>query len=234
MPANNQSPPLTRPAAVDATYSPGRAAAARTGAGRPGFWFKRLFRRARVAPDPDPTEHAALNVSLALQLESKQPVWLAAGGNSMLPWPVPGYEVKIEPAGSGPEIGSILVFRRGAKLYYHRIVECLGSNRWRTKGDTLIESDEPVSDAEIIGQVTSARRGNRVWAVRPDPGAARLSDCLGRYFGGPGRPEHSMLHRVRRLAYLAVLLSAWPVRGRFAQHRSGSGTGENATSAERN
>ena len=234
MSANNQSVSLNRPVTVATTCSPDRPVTAGTGAGRPGFWLKRLFQRARVVPHPDPTEHAGLTVSLALQMELNPPVWLAAGGNSMLPWPVPGYEVKIEPLGLPPEIGSILVFRRGAKLYYHRIVECLGPNRWRTKGDTLIESDEPVSDAEIIGQVTAARRGNRVWAVRPDAGAARLSDRLGRWFGGPGRPERLMLRRMQRLAYLAVLLSAWPVRGRFAQRRSGSGTGKITTSAERN
>ena len=207
---------------------------AKIGFNPPETWFNLLFRRARVAPAPNPTEHLGLNVSLALQMELKPPVWLAARGTSMLPWPTPSYEVKIEPIGSQPEIGSILVFRRGARLYYHRIVEILDSNRWRTKGDTLIESDEPVSDAEVIGQVTAARRGNRIWLTRPDPGAARLSDRLGRWFGGSGCPKQLRLWRWRRLAYLAVLLSAWPVRGRFAHRHSGSGAGKITTSAERN
>jgi hypothetical protein len=197
-------------------------------------WFRRLFCRARITPLPNPLEHAAINVSFALQMDLKSSVWLAAGGISMLPWPTSGYEVKIEPIASEPVIGSIIVFRRGAKLYYHRIVECLGANRWRTKGDTLIESDDPVSGTEIIGQVTAARRGKREWAVPPDYGAAQLSARLGRCFGGPDRQELSKRHRILRLVYLAILLSVWPFRGWFAHRPATASTDRNADPVDRN
>ena len=173
-----------------------------------GGWFRKVF----YAPRPEQTEHASMSLCLAMRLDLAPPVWLAARGTSMLPWRVAGCEMKIERVGPEPEIGTILVFRQGAKLYYHRVIGRIGANQWRTKGDTLIDSDEPVSDGDIVGRITAVRRGNRVRAVRPDHGAAWLSQRLGRSFSRFGRSSRRIKRLGIRVAYLAVLLSAWPFR----------------------
>ena len=158
-----------------------------------------------------------MSLGLAMRLELTAPVWLMARGTSMLPWRMPGCEMKLQPVGPALAIGEILVFRHGAKLYYHRVIERISPNQWRTKGDTLINSDEPVSDRDIVGRVTAVRRGNRVREVRPDRGAASLSRRLGRCFGRFGRPSGWLTRLGTRVAYLVLLLSAWPFRRLLAR-----------------
>jgi hypothetical protein len=175
-------------------------------------WVFLLFPHAIYAPRPAQTEHASLSISFAMQLDLAVPVWLLARGTSMLPGWLPGCKIKIEPVGTEPQIGMVLVFRQGAKLYYHRVIERIGRNQWRTKGDALIDSDEPVSDDDIIGRVTAVRRGNRLREVRPDRAAARLSDQLGRFFGRFAQSSWKPKRLALRVAYLAVLCSAWPFR----------------------
>jgi signal peptidase I len=177
-------------------------------------WFRRTF----YAPRPPQGEHAGMSLCLELQLERQGQVWLAARGTSMLPWRLPGWELRFE-RGLQPAIGAILVFRHGAKLYYHRAVERIGPDHWRTKGDTLLEADEPVSENDIVGQVTGVRREGRVCRVRADASAAWLSRQLGLYFGRPGRPSGRAGRLGRRAAYLIVLLSAWPFRRLLARGR---------------
>ena len=158
-----------------------------------------------------------MNLCFELQLDQGAQVWLEARGTSMLPWRIPGCEMKLERVGPELEIGQVLVFRRGARLYYHRVIERISRNQWRTKGDTLVEPDEPVSDSDIVGHVTAVRRGSRVREVRPDRSAAGLSRRLGRFFGRLGRPSEGRTRLGIRVAYLAVLLSAWPFRRLLAR-----------------
>lgn len=181
--------------------------------------FKLPFRRPLIAPRPQPEENAGVNVCLALQMELKPPVWLKARGTSMLPWRFPGCEVRIERVGTDLETGLIIVFRQGAKLYYHRVIEQLDRGLWRTKGDTLIESDTPVSHSDVIGQVTAVRRGSRVRGLRSDRGAALLSAGLGRWFSRFFAPD-TRRRSIVRLMYLAALLSAWPFRRLTARQRT--------------
>ncbi|MGA2138651.1 MAG: S24/S26 family peptidase [Verrucomicrobiia bacterium] len=169
-----------------------------------------------------------MSLCLELRLDLASPVWLEARGTSMLPWRIPRCEVKIETAGPELEIGLIVAFRQGAKLYYHRVIKQVGKNRWRTKGDTLIASDEPVSRSDIIGRVVAVRRGNRVREVRPDRGAAWLSERLGCFFGCLGQSSGHLTHFGIRVVYLAVLLSTWPFRHLLARQEVGRGTEEAA------
>jgi hypothetical protein len=144
----------------------------------------------------------------------------------MLPWPKPGSELRIEPLGVGCGIGAIVVFRRGAKLYYHRVVEQTGPEEWRTKGDTVVHSDEPVMGEEIIGQVTARRRGTQAWTIEPDREAAWLSERLGRWFSGTDRARPRQTGTLGRMVYLVVLLGAWPFRRMLAPRASGLREGE--------
>ncbi|HUI07529.1 MAG TPA: S24/S26 family peptidase [Verrucomicrobiae bacterium] len=169
-----------------------------------------------------------MNLGLSLRMDLAAPVWLKAKGTSMFPWRIPGCEVRIEPAGPALEVGLIVVFRRGAKLYYHRVIKQVSSSQWQTKGDTLIDSDDPISDNDIVGRVTAVRRGNCVRAARPDADAAWLSDRLGGFFRRLGPSSGCVARFGRRALYLAVLLNAWPFRRLLARQEFGSGTEEAA------
>jgi len=217
------------------TLKPVSAAVPRRGAeaGRFAGWIGWLLGCARYAPRPDQAEDAGMNLCLELQLELAPAVWLKASGTSMLPWRIPGCEVKLEPAGPDPEVGLIVVFRRGPRLYYHRVIERMTDKLWRTKGDTLIEPDEPVSQLDIVGCVTAVRRGNRLRTIRPDPGAAWLSARVGRCFGRLGQPVGKFRRVGLRAAYLAILLSVWPFRGLLVRHPCQPGASSTALRMEK-
>ena len=184
---------------------------------RRGSWSDGWFRKVFYAPRPEQTKHASMSLCLEMRLDLSSPVWLLARGTSMFPWRLPGCKMKLERVAPDPEIGMILVFRHGAKLYYHRVIERVSGSQWRTKGDTLIDSDEPVSNGDVIGRVSAVRRGNRVRELRPDHGAAWISRRLGRWFDRFG-PSSGRLKRLGiRAAYLAVLLCAWPLRRLLAR-----------------
>ena len=162
---------------------------------------------------PDPAEHSQINLYFALQLEQTGFVWLKARGTSMLPWAIPGCELKIEPVGPELESGLIVVFRQGHKLYFHRVIERINSQHWLTKGDALVYPDLPVSNPDILGYITAVRRGNRIRSIRPDRDAACLSLRLGHWFGRPdGQPVGRFKRRTLRLVYLLALFGAWPFR----------------------
>jgi hypothetical protein len=175
-------------------------------------WIARLFSQAQYAPKPEQAEHAGLSLCFAMRMDLGTPVWLEAGGTSMLPGWLPGCKVKLAPVETEPEIGMILVFRHGAKLYYHRVIERIGRNQWRTKGDALLHPDEPVSTGDIIGRVTAVRRWRHVREVRPDPAAARLSLRLGHFFDRFDRSAGQPMRLALRMAYLGALLGGWPFR----------------------
>jgi hypothetical protein len=190
-----------------------------------GGW---LFGHAVYARPPEQAEHASLSLCCAMRMELGAPFWLAARGTSMLPWRLPGCELKLDPLEFEPEKGLILVFRHGRKLCYHRVMERIGRNQWRTKGDTLIDPDAPVSDDDIVGRITAVRRGNRVREVRPDRSAAWLSHQLGSFFAGLGQPSGHRRRLGLRIAYLAILLSAWPFRRVLAREDREAGAAAGA------
>jgi hypothetical protein len=88
---------------------------------------------------------------------------LKAGGNSMRPAIWPGDRLVIESAESSDlAIGDVVACRRHGSIVAHRVVAT--SNRADgvyiiTRGDRLRSNDEPCALSDVIGRVTSIRRG---------------------------------------------------------------------------
>ena len=94
---------------------------------------------------------------------------LRVTGSSMLPSIWPGDVVHVEAAHpESLELGDIVLFRRGARLFAHRLLHSPAHknlNLFVTRGDALPSPDPPVSSSDILGRVASivalGRRGNR-------------------------------------------------------------------------
>ena len=98
---------------------------------------------------------------------------LAVTGASMLPsiWPGDVLEVRhlrAEPgsaAGAGSiGLDDIVLFARGSGLVAHRVVQVIagpGGTMLVTRGDSLLQTDPPVSAEEVLGRVTAVVRGCR-------------------------------------------------------------------------
>ena len=92
-----------------------------------------------------------------------------AQGVSMIPAIFPGDELivrreSIEDARSG----DVVLFRRGGRLFAHRVVACTGTGEPEvgaviTRGDALAQSDAPITVGEWLGRVSEViRRGKPV------------------------------------------------------------------------
>jgi signal peptidase I len=61
--------------------------------------------------------------------------------------------------------GDIILFKRADHFVCHRIINCYKKNNesyYLTKGDVLVQTDEPLLERQIIGRVHRISRGNRI------------------------------------------------------------------------
>ena len=104
--------------------------------------------------------------AVAEALQDRGQVALRVYGASMLPWVRPGDLAMIHNA--SPETvrcGDVVLFRRGDRLYVHRIVEKRGlrlTRRFLAKGDANPHADGVIGQEEILGRVMNLYRGNRL------------------------------------------------------------------------
>jgi len=93
-------------------------------------------------------------------------------GSSMCPTLQPGDWLLVEPL-KHYEVGEIVVFHRGRLIIAHRLIKMDGLKA-HTTGDYL-NSQEEISQSDIIGRVQYAIRGRNILAIPPKPkGLARI------------------------------------------------------------
>ncbi len=102
-------------------------------------------------------------------------------GTSMLPAVRPGDILVVERRPlMEVEPGAIVLFERGQRLFAHRVLarcsdEC-GRSKLITRGDRQWHADEPVDEAEFLGQVTAIERDGRT--LRPAAGPSWMARLL--------------------------------------------------------
>jgi len=83
--------------------------------------------------------------------------WVTAASSSMTPLIRPGDALRVVPLGAGrARVGTIVVYRRDAKLVVHRVVAA-GRDGLVTRGDALGEADLPVDWSRVVGRVAAIR-----------------------------------------------------------------------------
>jgi signal peptidase I len=147
--------------------------------------------------------------AVAGALQSQSRVVLRVYGASMLPWVRPGDVVVIHSASPDTvRCGDVVLFRRGDRLYVHRIVEKRGLRRdarFLAKGDANPHADGIIGQEEILGRVVNLYRGNRLIDL-DSPGQlilglllaqfsrrSRLGYLLTRVASGVARPARRVL-----------------------------------------
>lgn len=124
--------------------------------------------------------------------------WVKVSGKSMVPWIRPGdvlFVRCIDVAGSSP--GQVVLFARGGRLIAHRVIGKLcvaGQVFLETKGDATWDADAPVSETELLAQVTQVFRDERSIALEALHQAAlgRLLACIS--------PSRRLWHPLARAA----------------------------------
>lgn len=90
---------------------------------------------------------------------------LRVQGGSMAPSIRPGdilFIVRAELAQVAP--GRVALFMREGRLFVHRVIGKQGAGSEQlliTKGDTLVDRDAPISNADLLGRVERIYRGSR-------------------------------------------------------------------------
>jgi hypothetical protein len=96
-------------------------------------------------------------------------VRLQVNGYSMVPSVWPGDTLIVQRrAVQEVAVGNILLYRRKARLFAHRVVskqDSLGKSRISVRGDAFPGQDEPLFNSEILGTVSRIVRGGK--CVRP-------------------------------------------------------------------
>jgi signal peptidase I len=88
----------------------------------------------------------------------------------MVPAIQPGDMLTIQPVDSSEvALGDVVVYAKENVLVVHRVVRtCAGSSEARlvTRGDRLMQDDEPILPADLLGRVACIERKNRRMNVR--------------------------------------------------------------------
>ena len=91
-------------------------------------------------------------------LRSGGAIRLQALGTSMLPSIWPGDVLSIAPApGKDVVPGDIVLVVRDGRFFVHRLIEKRGSH-WITRGDSLPQNDEAVTEDKVLGKVSLIHR----------------------------------------------------------------------------
>jgi len=104
---------------------------------------------------------------VAAALERSGRVALLVQGTSMLPWVRPGDIARIRKVSTDAiRCGDVVLFRRGNRLFVHRIIEKGGTvdaGVFRAKGDAHPSCDGMIEQEELLGRVVRLyRRGSRI------------------------------------------------------------------------
>jgi signal peptidase I len=103
--------------------------------------------------------------NIAAALERRGRVSLRVQGTSMLPWVRPGDIANIRGVSADAiRCGDVVLFRRGNRLFVHRIIEksgAVGAAQFRAKGDAHPTCDGLVEQQELLGRVVRIYRGGR-------------------------------------------------------------------------
>jgi hypothetical protein len=141
----------------------------------------------------------------------------------MLPTLRPGDMVLVAFGARQPQPGDLLVFRRGAEIITHRLLEILstgaGQATYLTKGDRLWQADAPVAQEQVIGLVTEIRHSGVRLALETPAWRRRNRLATGwmraqyrrmRFWQSRGLPAVGIqwlgrLENLAAIAYLALL-----------------------------
>jgi len=147
---------------------------------------------------------------VAEALQYRGQVALRVYGTSMLPWVRSGDVAMIHNVSLDTvRCGDVVLFRRGDRLYVHRIVEkrgWRGGARFLAKGDANPHADGVIGQEEILGRVVNLYRGTRLIDL-DSPGQlmlglliaqfsrrCSLGYLLTRLASGLARPARRVLH----------------------------------------
>ena len=91
-------------------------------------------------------------------------------GSSMLPSIRPGDEIEVQPIPFHEiETGDVIAYRRGDRLFAHRVIGKDPGNNPITRGDSLPQADAPVLESELLGSVTAVFREGRRVSLKRSP-----------------------------------------------------------------
>jgi signal peptidase I len=79
--------------------------------------------------------------------------------------------------------GDIILFNHSDHFFCHRIINCYEKNNetyYITKGDVLLQTDEPLLARQIIGKVHRINRGNKIINLS-SPFARAVGSCIAFY-----------------------------------------------------
>ena len=83
--------------------------------------------------------------------------WVRAASSSMSPLIRPGDQLRLGALERGRvRAGTIVAFRRAGALIVHRVLDDTPAGLV-TKGDALVDADEPISTRELLARVTAIR-----------------------------------------------------------------------------
>jgi hypothetical protein len=92
---------------------------------------------------------------------------LRVQGSSMLPAICPGDEVEIQSCNSGEcEIGDVVAFSRGGRLFVHRVIGRDSGGNLLTQGDAILAPDAPVCADEYLGRVAGLERDGQAVPIK--------------------------------------------------------------------
>ena len=109
---------------------------------------------------------------LRLWKRSKQTKTITISGQSMLPFLRRGDQVRVECGSTDIRRGDIVVFYRQGQLMAHRVVGFDRTPSGRaciTKGDNCGQCDAPLAAGELVGRVSSLKRGPKSVSLQPLP-----------------------------------------------------------------
>ena len=92
-------------------------------------------------------------------------IWIGARGASMSPTIPAGAEVLVAPLRAGVRPGQVVFAVLGTSTPVVHRVERVDGDRVLLRGDARVVADPPVGRAQILGEVTRARRDGREWVV---------------------------------------------------------------------
>jgi signal peptidase I len=102
---------------------------------------------------------------IAEVLRTNGRIALRVHGTSMLPWVKPADVALIrQTAGDSVRFGDVVLFRRGERLFVHRIVQKrgpLGGEQFIVKGDAHPTADGELGPEEVLGRVVRIYRGGK-------------------------------------------------------------------------
>jgi len=132
-----------------------------------------------VAPTTNARDDSKLELAAEI-LRSGGSIRLRALGTSMLPAIWPGDVLTIENQSWNQMVrGDIVLTQRGGRFFVHRLIEKQSQGRplWITRGDALPRTDPPTAPDDLLGKISSIRRGNRI--IIPKRRGSLLSGKLG-------------------------------------------------------